>query len=192
MPKRCGPAPRHYRAPTGPSIVVREPEDSDRRLAAMPASRRPLWIVTTLLAAVVLGACSNGTGVALPPSGPLVTVSARGGECPAGPCGETVVLERDGRVHSAAKPPNELGKVPAEAMAALTAAVNQTDYVALKSHPFTGECPVNFDGQELIFEFVVGSTTQRIASCEVDIDWGHPLFVAVGVALGEWIALPLT
>jgi hypothetical protein len=70
--------------------------------------------------------------------------------------------------------------------------VNQTDYVALKSHPFTGECPVNFDGQELIFEFNVGSTVQRVASCEVDIDWGHPLFVAIGVALGEWIALPLT
>jgi hypothetical protein len=103
-----------------------------------------------------------------------------------------VILERDGKVHSAAKPPNELGTVPANTMATLTAAVSQTDFAALKAHPFTGECPVNFDGQELIFEFNVGSTVQRIASCEVEIDWGHPLFVAVGAALGEWIALPLT
>jgi hypothetical protein len=154
----------------------------------MPVVHRLLLALSIAL----VTACSNGVGVVPSVSGPLLTVSTRGGECPAGPCGESVVVERDGRVHSAAKPPNELGKVPAEAMAALTAAVNQTDYAAIKSHPFTGECPVNFDGQELIFEFVVGSTTQRIASCEVDIDWGHPLFVAVGVALGEWIALPLT
>jgi hypothetical protein len=103
-----------------------------------------------------------------------------------------ITLERDGRVHSAEKPPNDLGVVQAEAMAALTAAVQSTDYVALKAHPFTGECPVNFDGQELIFTFAVGNGTQRIASCEVDIDWGHPLFVAIGVALGTWIPIPLT
>ena len=66
------------------------------------------------------------------------------------------------------------------------------DFGAIKASPFTGECPVNFDGQELIFEFAAAGTTQRIASCEVDVDWGHPLFVAVGVALGEWVAMPLT
>ena len=158
------------------------------RLAAMSARR----LLGALLVALALVACSNGTGVQLPGTGPLVTVTSRGGECPAGECGQTFYVERDGRVHSAAKPPNDLGQVPAEAMAALTAAVNQTDYAALKSHPFTGQCPTTFDGQELIFEFAVGTTTQRIASCEVDIDWGSPLFVAVGVALGEWIAVPLT
>jgi len=63
---------------------------------------------------------------------------------------------------------------------------------ALKSHPFTGQCPIAFDGQELIFEFSVGTGTQRIASCEVDIDWGNPLFLAVGVALGKWVPLPVT
>ena len=157
----------------------------------MPASRRIAAVLAFLLATVALAACS-GTNVQLPGTGPLLTVTTRGGDCPAGACGESVIVERDGSVHSAAKPPNALGTVPAEAMATLTTAVNQTDYVALKSHPFTGECPVNFDGQELIFEFNVGTTTQRIASCEVDIDWGHPLFVAVGAALGAWIPLPLT
>jgi hypothetical protein len=103
-----------------------------------------------------------------------------------------VVLEPDGRVHDDAAPAKELGRVPAQTMTTLTAAVKGADYALIKSHPFTGECPVAFDGQELIFEFSVGSGTQRVASCEVDIDWGHPLFVAVGIALGEWIPLPLT
>jgi hypothetical protein len=158
----------------------------------VPASRSVLPIVVTILAALGIAGCSSGAVVPLPTTGPLVTVTTRGGECPNGACGQSIFVERDGRVHSAAKPPNDLGQVPAPAMAALTAAVQHTDFAALKSHPFTGECPVNFDGQELIFEFAVGSMTQHIASCEVDIDWGSPLFVAVGVALGQWIALPLT
>ena len=93
---------------------------------------------------------------------------------------------------SAAKPPNDLGRVKSDALAALTATMQATDWAALKSRPFTGECPIAFDGQEQIFEFSVGTGTQRIASCEVDVDWGNPLFVAVGAALGEWVALPLT
>ncbi|HUQ44352.1 MAG TPA: hypothetical protein VM451_08120, partial [Candidatus Limnocylindria bacterium] len=101
-------------------------------------------------------------------------------------------LERDGRVHAAAKPPNELGVVPAAAMATLTNAIVTTDYAALKSKPFTGECPIAFDGQELIFEFAAPGGTQRVASCEVEIDWSHPLFIAVATALGEWVPLPLT
>lgn len=141
--------------------------------------------------ALSLGACNATGGIGLPAAtGPLVTVTMRGGMCAQGACDNSVVLERDGTVHAAAKPPNVLGHVPAQSMQTLTAAVAATDFAALKAHPFTGECPVNFDGQELIFEFVVGSVTQRIASCEVDIDWGHPLFVSVGVALAEWIPLP--
>ncbi|MDQ3097299.1 MAG: hypothetical protein M3Q61_03930, partial [Chloroflexota bacterium] len=116
-----------------------------------------------------------GGGVLSTAKGPLLTVSMRGGMCPAGACDTSVILDRDGTVRSAAKPPNELGHVPAQAMSVLTAAVASTDYAAIMSHPFTGECPVNFDGQELIFEFSVGTVTQRIASCEVDIDWGQPL-----------------
>lgn len=153
--------------------------------------RLALLLSLAAIATGSLAACGSA-GAAPIGTGPLVTVQMRGGMCPAGACEETVTLDRNGRVHSAAKPPNDLGVVPAEAMATLTAAIQATDYVALKSHPFTDVCPIAFDGQELIFEFAVGTGTQRIASCEVAIDWGHPLFVAVGVALGAWIPMPLT
>lgn len=174
-----------------------EPAATLRRLRAMPAVRRPRAslrpaLLGALVAALVFAGCTPTSSVTLPGTGPLVTVQLRGGHCVNGPCDSSVILERDGRVHSAEKPPNDLGQVPAQAMAALTAAVAATDYAAIKARPFTGECPVNFDGQEMIFEFAFGVGTQRIASCEVDIDWGHPLFIAVGVALGEWIPLPLT
>jgi hypothetical protein len=143
-----------------------------------------------VVATLTLAGCS--TLVPVQPAGPLLTVEMRGGLCPAGACDSSVILERDGRVRAAAKPPNDLGQVNRQAMATLTAAMQATDWTALKSHPFTGLCPVAFDGQELIFEFSVGSGTQRVASCEVAIDWGNPLFVAVGVALGQWVPLPLT
>jgi len=149
--------------------------------------------ISWLLAAVVgLAGCAPGTPIAIPGTGPLVTVQTRGGMCPAGGmCDETVTLEQDGRVHSSAKPPNDLGRVSVEGMTALKAAIQAADYTALKSKPFTGECPVNFDGQELIFTFAAPGGNQRIATCEVEVDWGDPLFVAVATALGEWIALPL-
>ena len=147
-------------------------------------------IVWLVVAALGLTGCN--TNVPVPLVGPLVTVEMRGGMCPAGACDNSVILERDGRVHAAAKPPNDLGRVDAQAMATLAAAIQATDWATLKAHPFTGQCPIAFDGQELIFEFSVGTGTQRIASCEVDIDWGNPLFVAAAVALGQWVPLPLT
>jgi hypothetical protein len=162
-----------------------QPVSWSRSLARVGTS----WLVA---AAIVLAGCNSAINVPVPVSGPLLTVEMRGGMCPAGVCDNTVILDRDGRVHAAAKPPNDLGQVNASALAALTAAIQSTDFAALRSHPFTGECPIAFDGQELIFEFGVGTGTQRLASCEVDIDWGHPLFVAVGVALGQWVPLPLT
>jgi hypothetical protein len=151
---------------------------------------RPAAVLLSL--AVLLAGCAAGSSAVIPGTGPLVTVQMRGGMCPEGACDNSVILERDGRVHASAKPPNELGVVPAAAMATLTNAIATTDYAALRAKPFTGECPIAFDGQELIFEFAAPGGIQRVASCELDIDWGHPLFIAVGTALGAWIPLPLT
>ena len=155
--------------------------------------RLAMLLAVAALAAGSLAACtSTSTNEIVPLAGPLLTAQMRGGMCPEGMCDNTVVLERDGKVHSATKPPNSLGLVAPGAIDALNAAITAADWAALKSKPFTGECPVNFDGQELIFEFSTLSGTQRLASCEVEIDWGHPLFVAVASSLGEWIPLPLT
>jgi len=145
----------------------------------------------TLAVASLAAACA-----AVPPpppvpvaTGPLVSVETRGGMCVGGPCAGTVFVERDGSVHQAAKPPNDLGVVPPAALAALEAAIRTTDFASLKSHPFTGQCPTAFDGQEIIFEFETPAGVQRISTCEVDIDLGSPLFVAVSAALAPFIPL---
>ena len=118
-----------------------------------------------------------------PPAGPLVTVETRGGECPDGTCGSTIVIESDGRVHATAPTAAELGSLPEVTLEGLATEISKTDFGALKSHPFTGTCPVAFDGQETVYIFVTASGAERIASCEVVVDPSDPVFIAVSAAL---------
>ena len=144
-----------------------------------------------LLALIGAAACEpGGSGTVVGGTGPLLIVETRGGECFDGPCGSTIVIERDGSVHSAEKPPNDLGTVPPERLAALESAIKLTDFALLKSRPFTGECPTAFDGQEFIFEFGAPGGVERIATCEVGVDYASPLFVAVAAAIEPFMALP--
>ena len=134
---------------------------------------------------VLFAACSPAAVTSLlPPTRlPLVTVTTRGGHCLEGACGSTLVIERDGRLWQAAPEDVVLGQVPGDALVALDGAIKTTDFAAIRARPFTGECPVNFDGQEVIYEFGAPEGVERIASCETDIDPDHPLFVAVQAAL---------
>lgn len=119
----------------------------------------------------------------------LLAVGTRGGRCVDGPCASVVLVDRDGRVHLAAKPPNELGVVSPDLMAALDEAIRTADFAELASQPFTGECPTAYDGQELVFEFATPDGVQRIASCTVEVDYDTPLFTAVAAAVGEFVPL---
>jgi len=116
------------------------------------------------------------------PSGPLLTLTMRGGLCVPGACETTYYVEQDGRVHLAAKPPNELGYLDEAVLAELKARIAAADFADIRSHPFTGTCPTAFDGAELVLEFAAPGGTQQIASCEVAIDWNAPVFAVVAIA----------
>ncbi len=149
-----------------------------------------LLTVLVILAAT-LAACQSIPAVgSLVPIGndPLVSVTVRGGECPEGPCGSTTVIERDGRVHQTAPVAADMGALTGDTFRALEAAVQTTDFAAIRARQFTGECPVNFDGQETIYEFGAPGGTQRIATCETDVDPNHPLFKAVTAAIFSVVA----
>ncbi len=159
----------------------------------MQTLMRALCLAAIAVASVACASKVPFPSSATPPANePLVSVTTRGGECVGGPCGSTATLDRDGRVHLAAKPPNDLGTVPLGSVRALEALIAATDFAAIKAHPFAGQCPTAFDGQEYVFEFVTPGGVQRIASCEVAIDWGSPLFVAVSTAFGPFVPLPTT
>ena len=120
------------------------------------------------------------------PSGPLLTIESRGGRCVGGPCGRTLYLDFDGRVHEAAKPPNDLGFIEPDMVAALEQAIGDADFDEIRSRPFTGTCPTAVDGQELVLEFATSDGVENIASCEVAIDWSSPLFVTVTTVMDQW------
>lgn len=151
----------------------------------LPTMRLAIAVIVGLVA---IG-CAGGPVVPAG-TGPLVTVTTRGGECFDGPCGSSITIERDGSVHEAADPSNELGTVPADVLTALDAAVKTTDFDVVRSVPFTGECPVNFDGQEWIYEFGAPGGVERIATCETEIDPVHPVFATTNAALVAVGALP--
>jgi hypothetical protein len=111
----------------------------------------------------------------------------RGGLCAPGACWATYYVEHDGRVHLAAKPPNELGYVGEQELAELQSQISAADFDEIRSHPFSGTCPTAYDGQEVVLEFAAPSGSHVIASCEVAIAWASPLFAAVALAVLPWL-----
>jgi hypothetical protein len=151
----------------------------------MPMIRRALFLTAATL---MLAGCGILPGLETPLEGPIVTVDSRGGRCVDGECLATVVIERDGRVHDTVPESADRGRLRDDLRAALEEAVASTDFERLRSRPFTGECPVNYDGQEQIYTFTTVSGPVRLASCEVEIDPSDPLFVAVENAFGSLAA----
>ena len=145
-------------------------------------------LACALLAA--LAGCGSDPSVTPVPEGALMAIQTRGGLCAPGACESTVLVERDGLVHLTAKPPNELGVVPAEQLAELEHQIAVADYDEIRSHPFTGFCPTAFDGQEIVFEFAGPAGPERIESCQVEIHYASPLFSAVVAAVGTFVAIP--
>ena len=152
-------------------------------------------LLTTVLAGCAFLAgptASPGPSASAVPPGPLVSVETRGGHCVAGaPCGSIVVLDSDGRVRTASEPPIELGTVPSEDVTGLVTLIEATDFEAIRAHPFTGTCPVAFDGQEVVYEFTTSDGVERIESCVTEVDPRHALFEAVAGILGSYISQPL-
>ena len=161
-----------------------------------PAAAAYLGVIllTTVLAgcAFLSGpSASPGPSASAAPSGPLVSVETRGGHCVTGTCGSIVVLDSDGRARTASEPPIELGTMPSEDVTGLVALIEATDFDAIRAHPFTGTCPVAFDGQEVVYEFTTSDGVERIESCVTEVDPRHPLFEAVAGILGSFISQPL-
>jgi hypothetical protein len=98
---------------------------------------------------------------------PLVTLETRGGECNMGECSQVTVLSDDGMLTVGKAQPQ---KTAPESVARLRTLIGETDFAALRTHKFTGTCPMAYDGQESIFTFYTSRGPERVASCETAID----------------------
>ena len=138
-------------------------------------------VIRFALLALVVAGCAL---VPSPGDGRLVTVEAHGGRCVEGECRRVFAIESDGLVHQLEPDEAEIHRVTDETIDVYRAALSVTDFNAIRSRPFTGECPTAFDGMEVVYTFATPSGPERIASCEVEIDRQAPLFVAVDAILG--------
>ena len=125
-----------------------------------------------------------------PVAGPLVTVEATGGHCREGTCRSVVPIEADGRVHQTEPAEMEIHQVTGESIDLLRAAIGTTDFEAIRSQPFLGTCPTAFDGQELVYTVATANGSERIASCDVQVDPQAPLFTAIHAILGASLPAP--
>ena len=122
----------------------------------------------------------GGPSAAAAEAGVLVTYETRGGECPGGPCGMKAVIHRDGTVETSDGMSTRLDDQAAELLAD---AIEQADWEAILGTPFSGECPVNVDGQEQIYTFTVKGEAVTVASCTVQVDPNVEPFLTVQLIL---------
>ena len=138
-------------------------------------------VIRLVFMALVVAGCAL---VPAPAGGRLVTVEAHGGRCVEGECRTVFAIEADGLVHELQPDQAEIHRVTDKTIDAYRAALGITDFDALRSRPFTGECPTAFDGMEVVYTFETPAGPERISSCEVEIDPQAPIFVAVDAILG--------
>lgn len=155
----------------------------ERRLPAIApraVADRGLRVVALAVLALVVAACGSLPFLPVTPPGgqtALVTVEYRGGHCRQGECRSVVTILADGTVRRDDGP---LVAVPSQTLAALVDAIRGTDFPALLARPFTGECPVNYDGQEAVYTIETPRDGRVvIASCTVEVDPTAPLFATI-------------
>jgi hypothetical protein len=150
------------------------------RLRATALSR----LLVAAVAAALLAGCSLFGPAVGGGDGPLVSIDAHGGHCLEGECGTLTTITRDGRVTIEGSGDPVTDAVDPSLLATLAAAVDSADFARIISMPFTGECPIAFDGQELTYTFhPAGRAPIAIASCEVAIDPADPLFRTIDQVL---------
>jgi hypothetical protein len=164
---------------------------------------RSLLALLVVLSGAVLSGCASGPAPSSAPSRgpsvfpaettpapaaspeplPIMSIETRGGECAGGACDRLVNIDDNGRIHEVIPKDRVTGMVPKDVLEALQIEMAQANYNLLQSKPFTGVCPIAFDGQETIYTFHIPTGDEEIASCKVAIDEKHPLFRAVAAAL---------
>ncbi|HEX5014430.1 MAG TPA: hypothetical protein VFV72_09765 [Candidatus Limnocylindrales bacterium] len=169
--------PNHLRFPLLSSLLVVGLLAAACSSASTPASASPP------------PASAAPPATAAPPSvaadGPLLTIETVGGHCIQGSCDSTITIDSNGKARQLKPDAKDLGTVPADIVDALVVEIDQADFEAIKSKPFTDTCPIAFDGQQFIYTFTAGGGSERIDSCAVAVDQESPLFIAVHAALAS-------
>ena len=118
----------------------------------------------------------------------LLTVKLSGGHCINGQCEAVREIAADGAyVVADGTGAQTSGTLDPALLAELKAQIAQADFAQIKAQPFTGTCPIAYDGQEITYTFHTAGGEETFSSCEVGIDATSALFVTVEQALASML-----
>jgi hypothetical protein len=154
-----------------------EPWELGKGRKRLPAMAR---FIASIL--IFLAACSGSGASPTPPTQPtpssspppavmpLVTLRLEGGMCPRGACASSFEIRSDGLIVRRTPTAALLGQLSAAQLATLQVSIGTTDFDTILTHPFTGTCPIAFDGQERTYGFATSRGDVQLASCVIDLD----------------------
>ena len=67
------------------------------------------------------------------------------------------------------------GLISSRDLSLLKRRISQANFAQMKSKPFTGTCPIVYDGAEFIYTFRTAKGTETLASCKFALDGKNPL-----------------
>lgn len=129
-----------------------------------------------------------------PVSSPVVTVlasrTATGGLCVSGStCESSFTVSSDGTWELASGDEVRSGALTPQSLNAVLAATTATRIA--DAPPFTGTCPIAYDGQELVYTWIDASgSTQTVSACQKEVADDDPLVVALDHAQAEALNQP--
>lgn len=113
----------------------------------------------------------------------MVRLNYSGGMCPEGPCGHIIEINSEGtllQTSSSKDSKPAIKQIDQTRLDAFNTALSVVDFKKIKSKKFEGECPTNFDGQKIVYEFGTSSgETVSVDSCEFALDQKDPVFISI-------------
>ncbi len=118
----------------------------------------------------------------------ILSVNSYGGLCANNAtCSHITNIENDGTiliddsVHG-----NSTQKLNNTELSKLSNLINSENFTALMSHPFTGQCPTAYDGEEFVYTFNTLKGNEIIDSCKVAINSTDALFTEINLILSKY------
>lgn len=106
----------------------------------------------------------------------LLKVRKSGGFCPDNQCFSELTILQNGTYRYEDAQKTGTGKLSRRAFTQLKRRLARLNIEQVRSKPFTGTCPIAYDGPETFYRFLIGNTVEEISDCKSAIDPQDPLF----------------
>jgi hypothetical protein len=134
--------------------------------------------ICSVMATLAAIACPPPPRIGMPQA-PLLQLRYEGGMrmCTQSDCATRITVGKDGSFqYTDAESKRFSGTVKPKDLSDLKGQIARANFTQLQSRPFTGTCPIAFDGTKTIYTFYNAKTPVKIDSCKVEVNPANPLF----------------